>query len=97
MLKVLAVVLLLAVAQLIPSCGDKGDKSDDQASVSSQPVVIGWVAEKRTRVGQIAPYLIVINQVEYGVPYEFWMQVRVGDLVKLDRDDKWTIVRRAGS
>jgi hypothetical protein len=93
MLKVLAVVLLLAIAQLIPSCGDKGD---DQAGGSSQPTVIGWVAEKRTRITQTVPYLIVINQVEYGVPYEFWMQVNVGDLVKL-QGDKWTIVRKAGS
>ncbi len=93
MLKVLAVVLLLAVAQLIPSCGDKGD---DQASSSDRPVVIGWVAEKRTRTTQTVPYLIVINSVEYGVPYEFWLQVGVGDLVKLDKD-KWTIVRKAGA
>ena len=92
MVKILTIVLLLAVAQLIPSCGDK---DDDQAS-SDRPVVIGWVAEKRTRVQQLLPHLVVINQVEYGVPYEFWMTVSVGDLVKYD-GTKWTIVRKARS
>jgi len=90
MVRVLAVVLLLAVAQLIPSCGDKGDDEADK------PQVIGWVAEKRTRVTQTLPYLLVINQVEYGVPYEFYMVVGVGDLVKYD-GTKWTIVRKARS
>lgn len=90
MMKVLAVVLLLAVAQLIPSCGDKDDDASDR------PQVIGWVAEKRTRTTQTIPYLLVINQVEYGVPYEFYMVVGVGDLVKYD-GIKWTIVRKAGS
>jgi hypothetical protein len=93
MVKVLAIVLLLAVAQLIPSCGDK---DDDQASSSDRPVVIGWVAEKRTRVQSILPHLVVINQVEYGVPYEFWLNVGVGDLVKYD-GTKWTVVRKARS
>jgi len=92
MVKVLAMVLLLAVAQLIPSCGDRGD---DQAS-NDRPQVIGWVAEKRTKIQSILPYLVVINQVEYGVPYEFWLHVGVGDLVKSD-GTKWTVVRKAGS
>ena len=92
MVKILAMVLLLAVAQLIPSCGER----DDQANSSDRPTVIGWVAEKRTKVQSILPHLLVINQVEYGVPYEFWMTVSVGDLVKYD-GTKWTIVRRARS
>ena len=91
MVKVLAIVLLLAVAQLIPSCGDRGD---DEAS--SRPQVIGWVAEKRTKVQNMLPHLIVINQVEYGVPYEFWLNVGVGDLVKYD-GMTWTVVRKARS
>ena len=92
MVKILTIVLLLAVAQLIPSCGDK---DDDQAS-NDRPQVIGWVAEKRTKIQAILPNLIVINQVEYGVPYEFWMNVGVGDLVKFD-GTKWTVVRKARS
>ncbi len=95
MLKVLAVMLLLAVAQILPSCGDKGSSgtsSGEQAS--NAPVVIGWVDEKRTHISETIPYFVVINSVEYAVSYEFWKDVRVGDLVKND-GQKWTIVRKA--
>ncbi len=90
MIKVLAVVALLAVAQIIPSCGD-----DDRAGSGSdsRPQVIGWVDEKVTRVWETLPYLIIINQVQYGVPYEFWRTVDEGDLVKFD-GAKWTVVRK---
>ncbi len=91
MLKVLAVVVLLSVAQIIPSCGDR---SSDSGGGNSQPQVIGWVDEKRTRVWETIPWMIVINQQEYGVPYEFFQGVDVGDLVKYD-GEKWTIVRKA--
>jgi hypothetical protein len=40
------------------------------------------------------PYLLVINNVEYGVPYEFWLRVSIGDLVKYD-GKTWTIVSKA--
>jgi len=49
MIKVLAVVALLSVAQIIPSCGG-GPGSSGEPSVSSTAQVIGWVDEKRTRV-----------------------------------------------
>jgi hypothetical protein len=88
--KVLAVVALLAVAQILPSCGRTG--SDEQGT-PQQPQVIGWVDEKMTRLTETSPYLIVINQVEYGVPYEFWVTVNVGDLVKY-QNGMWSIVRR---
>ncbi|MGH2405930.1 MAG: hypothetical protein ACRDGN_15950 [bacterium] len=87
MIKVLAVVALLGVAQIIPSCGDEGGAG------SSRPQVIGWVDEKMTRLSETNPYLLVINQIHYGVPYEFWRTVDVGDLVKL-QGDTWTIVRK---
>ena len=94
MVKVLTVVLLLAVAQILPSCGDRsGDQSSGSAS---PPQVIGWVDEKRTRIWETIPHLIVINQIEYGVPYEFWRVVDVGDLVKFDKG-QWAIVRKRGS
>lgn len=62
--------------------------------VGGQAQVIGWVEEKRTRAYETFPYMVVINQIEYGVPYEFWLAVGVGDLVKFD-GTKWTIVRKA--
>ncbi len=93
MLKVLTVVALLAVAQILPSCGGPGQSGGGPA-VSSQPDVIGWVSEKRSRVWEATPYMIVINALEHGVTYEFYMDVGVGDLVKYERG-VWTIVRRA--
>lgn len=93
MVKILAVIALLSVAQIIPSCG--GRPSSDESSVSeSRPVVIGWVQEKRARVYEDIPHIIVIDQHEYGVPYEFWLSVEPGDLVKFD-GLKWSIVRKA--
>jgi hypothetical protein len=89
--KVLAVVALLAVAQILPSCGDR--TGSDEQGTPQQPQVIGWVDEKMTRLTETSPYLIVINQVEYGVPYEFWVTVNVGDLVKY-QNGMWSIVRR---
>lgn len=93
MVKVLAVVAFLAMAQIIPSCGGRPG-SGGAPEVGGQAQVIGWVEEKRTRVYETFPYMVVINQMEYGVPYEFWLTVGVGDLVKFD-GIKWTIVRKA--
>lgn len=75
----LAVVGLMALAQVLPSCGE------GQA-------VIGWVDAKFPSPANNA-YVIVINHVEYFVPFEFYQTVKVGDLVKFDNGD-WTIVRR---
>lgn len=94
MVKVLVVVAFLAVAQMIPSCGGRSG-SGPAPEVGGQAQVIGWVEEKRTRVYETSPYMVVINQMEYGVPYEFWLAVGVGDLVKY-QGGKWTIVRKAG-
>lgn len=90
--KMLAVVALLAVAQIFPSCGGQG--TGDSPGVGTQAQVIGWIEEKRTRVWETVPYIIVINRIEYGVSYEFWTSVDVGDLVK-NEGGKWTIVRKA--
>jgi hypothetical protein len=88
-MKVLAVIVLLVLAQIIPSCGER----EEAGTGDGQPQVIGWVDEKRTRITEVVPYLIVINQIEYGVPYEFWLSVNVGDLVKY-QNGTWSIVRR---
>jgi hypothetical protein len=85
------VVVLLVVAQILPSCGGGPGGSGDE---SSGPDVVGWVDEKRTRVWETIPHIIVINQIEYGVPYDFWTSVNVGDLVKYE-GGRWSIVRRA--
>lgn len=92
MVKVLAVVVLLAVAQILPSCGGGPGSSGEPASGGAE--IIGWVGEKRTRIYETTPWIIVINQVEHGVPYEFWTTVDVGDLVKFD-GQRWSIVRKA--
>lgn len=91
MVKALTVLAFVVVAQLLPSCD--GPPSGGPA-VSSPPDVIGWVDEKRTRLWETTPYLLVINQIEYGTTYEFYMQVDVGDLVKY-QNRQWSIVRKA--
>jgi hypothetical protein len=79
------------MAQILPSCGDGPGGSGDEPV---RPDIIGWVDEKRTRIWETIPHIIVINQVEYGVPYDFWTSVNVGDLVKYE-GGRWSIVRRA--
>ncbi len=79
----LTVLLATTVAQVLPSCG---------RSVT----VIGWVEAKYVRPIQDEPYILEINNVEYTVPYEFWSEVRVGDLVKFE-NGVWTIVKKAGT
>ena len=98
MVKVLAVVALMVVLQLIPSCGGPKPASDDSSTVSTgrPAVVVGWVDEKRTDQQETLPYVIIINSRIYGVPYAFWRQVGIGDLVKYD-GEVWTIVRKARS
>ncbi len=91
MIKVAAVLVLLAVAQIIPSCGGR---SGADTGTGKQIQVIGWVDEKRKDIKGFFPWLIVINQQEYGVPYEFWLKVDIGDLVKYD-GETWSIVRKA--
>ncbi len=81
MAKVLLVVLMVTVAQVLPSCGESGTS------------VVGWVEAKRVDRMNAAFY-ITINDIEYDVPGSFWSDVRIGDLVKWD-GVVWTIVRRA--
>ncbi len=79
----LTVLLATTVAQIFPSCGGPGK------------TVIGWVQKKLFLTQKPEPHIIVINYIEYGVPYEFWIDVEVGDLVKLE-NGVWTIVKKGG-
>jgi hypothetical protein len=89
MFKVLVVMTLMAVAQLLPSCGD----SAGEGGASAPGQIVGWIDEKRTHPREVYQYFFVINGQEYGVPYEFWLEAKVGDLVKYD-GNRWTFVRR---
>jgi len=84
----LLVLLAVTVAQL-PSCG----------SISGPDTIVGYVEEKiRLPLddGAAVRPFILIGGTDYEVPMEFWMRVRVGDLVKRE-NGIWTIVRRAGT
>lgn len=81
---ILGVVLLVMTAQ-IPSCQPG---SGDQT-------FFGYVEDKyiaTTLTGGGQPVIIVLAA-EYPVPWEFYWEVRVGDLVKYE-NGQWTIVRR---
>jgi hypothetical protein len=84
-MKILAVLLMVIVAQ-IPSCNiDSGSDT-----------IVGYVEDKYLAPvrdgGPLQPF-ILIGATEYQVPRPFWMEVRVGDLVKYE-NGQWTIVRR---
>jgi hypothetical protein len=84
-MKILAVLLMVIVAQ-IPSCNiDSGSDT-----------IVGYVEDKYlapVRDGGALHPFILIGGTEYQVPRPFWMEVRVGDLVKYE-NGQWTIVRR---
>ncbi len=81
---ILLVVVLTALAQVLPACGGDNEST----------AVIGWVEAKR--VDRISGgYVVVINDTDYDVPAYFWAQVNVGDLVKWD-GKTWTIIKKAG-
>jgi len=76
-----------SLAQIAPSCGGS------ETGRPGDALVIGTVEYKR--VSQIErSYSIFVLATEYDVPFAFWQQVNVGDLVKWD-GKVWTIVRRA--
>lgn len=78
----LVVILAISVAQFLPSCA------------GTERTVTGWVEYKYFHAGR-GWYMIVINNVEYPVPDDFYDQVQVGDLVKYE-NGLWTIVRKKG-
>ena len=81
----MVVVAALGLAQIAPSCGG----SDEERTI------VGWVARKFPAPG-LNRLIIVINNVEYDVPPEFYDEVKVGDLVKFE-GGLWKIVKKAGS
>jgi hypothetical protein len=81
----LVVVLAVSLAQFFPGCGESRTGGD----------VIGWVADKFYHGGRQS-YVVVINNVEYNVPDDFYWLVQVGDLVKSE-GGLWTIVKKKGT
>jgi len=79
----LVVFLAVSVAQLLPSC--EGGSS----------TIIGWVEDKFYH-GRRQAFVVVINDVEYNVPDDFYDTVEIGDLVKRE-GGIWSIVRKKGS
>ena len=79
----LVVMLATAVAQILPSCE------------GSSRTIIGWVDDKFYH-GRRASYVVVINNVEYNVPDDFYALVEIGDLVK-NEGGIWTIVKKRGT
>ena len=79
----MVVVGSLALAQIAPSCGGE------------EQTIVGWVQRKFPFPAKNA-YMIQINNVEYEVPDDFYLEVKVGDLVKYEKGI-WTIVKKAGT
>jgi hypothetical protein len=83
----LFVLLAVTIAQL-PSC-----------SITGSDTIVGYVEEKirlPLDVGGGTKPFILIGGTDYEVPMDFWLQVRVGDLVRRE-NGIWTIVRRSGT
>lgn len=88
-MKILLIGVLFLVVAQFPSCDFR---PGEQASI------VGFVDEKYLAPGPFGgtpQTFIVIGATEYQVPPEFYREVQVGDLVKLE-DGRWTIVRKAG-
>lgn len=79
----LVVLLAVTVAQILPSCG------------GTERTITGWVEAKYYH-NRRQSYVVVINNIEYSVPDDFYDQVDVGDLVKYE-DGMWSIVRKKGT
>jgi hypothetical protein len=80
----LVVLLSISLAQILPSCEGGASRT-----------VVGWVEDKYYH-GRRQSYVVVINNVEYNVPDDFYALVEVGDLVKSE-GGIWTVVRKKGS
>lgn len=80
----LVVFLAVAIAQALPSCGGE------------PRIITGWVDAKYYHGGRDS-YVVVINNIEYNVPDDFYFTVEVGDLVRRDPDGLWRIVRKKGT
>ena len=80
----LVLVLAVSLAQFAPGCGESRTGGS----------VIGWVDAKYYHGGRES-FVVVINNVEYNVPDDFYYLVEVGDLVKSE-GGIWSIVKKRG-
>jgi hypothetical protein len=83
----LVVVLAVSLGQFVPSCGTGMERTGGD--------VIGWIADKYY-LGKRQSFVVVINNVEYNVPDDFYYLVEVGDLVKSE-GGMWSIVKKKGT
>jgi len=86
-MKIALAVLLLVVTAQFPSCNLLG---------SGEEKVVGYVEDKfisPMREGGVPFPFIVIDRVEYQVPWDFYREVRIGDLVKFE-NGRWTIIKK---
>jgi len=88
--KITLLVLLMIVVAQLPSCGDLTGGPD---------TVVGYVEEKyRLPLDDgagVKPFILIAGT-DYEVPMDFWMAVRIGDLVKRE-NGVWKIVRKVGT
>ncbi len=83
-MKILLAVLFFAVVAQIPSCEQE----------ESGPIV-GFVTDKYLAPGGTASHpAILIQATEYLVPWDFYREVHIGDLVKYEKG-RWTILKKA--
>lgn len=90
-MKIALLMLVLAIVAQFPSCGGFGFGNPN---VTEQGDIVGFVDDKYIGAvdGPLRPF-IVIGATEYEVPWTFYRQVDIGDLVKFSKGI-WTIVRK---
>jgi len=76
--KILLAAVALLIVAQVPSC-------------EQQEKIVGFVDDKYPYQGQ---YYILIGPTEYRVDYQFYLEVKIGDLVKFE-DGRWVIVKRS--
>ena len=87
-MKMLFALLLVGIVAQVPSCGGLFGGGDD--------TVIGYVEEKYTApelAGRGPLPWIAVNGKDYSVPWDFYREVRVGDIVKYEKG-RWSIVKK---
>ena len=87
-MKILLAVILATVVAQLPSCGTLFAPGDE--------TILGYVEEKyvapEVEGGTPKPW-IVVNGKDYLVPWEFYREVDVGDIVKYEKG-RWSIVKK---
>ena len=86
-MKILMVAILFATVAQIPSCSPGAQE------------IVGFVDDKYVAPpfeGAVGKPMIVIGATEHVVSWDFYRQVGIGDLVKL-QNGQWVIVKKAGT